>query len=136
MNQINVHSIIAYKKISILGFKLGMMRYLLLLIIPVFGLAQKGNVFSNTADKAKIELAKQKMYSGQYLSAINSLKEIAKSSPNDPNVHHYIGASYFALNRNEDAKEYLNKAISLNPDKGASHFILGRIYQSEEEYDK
>jgi Tol biopolymer transport system component len=93
------------------------------------------NVFTSTADKAKIEIAKQKIYGGQYLGAINSFKDIAKTSPNDANVYYYLGYSYFMLNQLSNAKEQLNKSISLNANKAATHFILGEIFQKEEKYD-
>ena len=70
------------------------------------------NVFTNTADKAKIELAKQKMYAGQYLSAVNSLEEISKTSPNDANLYYYMGNCNFMLSKYDKAKENLNKSIS------------------------
>ena len=106
------------------------------LVLTGYAIAQKGNVFSNTADKAKIELAKQKIFSGQYLSAINSLQDISKSSPNDPNVYYYMGYSYFMLGQNDKSKQNLQKSIELSPNKASSHFILGRIYQQEENFDE
>lgn len=106
-----------------------------LVLFSSFVFAQKTNVFTNTADKAKIELAKQKIYAGQYGAAINTLKEVAKTSADDANVYYYMGYSYFMLNQTDNAKEQLNKSIQLVPNKASSHFILGRIYQREEKYD-
>lgn len=105
-----------------------------LVLISSFAFGQ--NVFTNAADKAKIELAKQKIYAQQYLGAINSFKEISKTSPNDANVYYYMGYSYFMLNQLDNAKEQLNKSISLNPAKAASHFVLGKVLQKEEKYDE
>jgi len=98
--------------------------------------AQKTNVFSNTTDKAKIELAKQKMYAGQYISALNSFKELTKTSPNDANVYYYLGYCHLMLGQGDNAAESLKKSIELNPNKGASHFLLGRIFQQEAKYDE
>ncbi|MDZ4664126.1 MAG: carboxypeptidase regulatory-like domain-containing protein [Bacteroidota bacterium] len=94
------------------------------------------NVFTNTADKAKIELAKQKMYAGQYLRAVNSLEEISKTSPNDANLFYYMGNCNYMLSKYDKAKENLNKSIGLNPNKAASHFVLGKILQGEEKFDE
>lgn len=110
-------------------------RILLLLFVSSMMFGQKNNLFTNTADKAKVELAKQKIYAGQYLGAINSLKEISKTSPNDANVFYYIGYSYFMINQLNNAKEQFNKSISLNPNKAITHFMLGKIYQAEEKFD-
>ncbi len=107
---------------------------LILSSICTFAFGQ--NVFTNTADKAKIELAKQKMYGGQYLAAVNSLEEITKTSPNDANVYYYMANCNHMLNKIDKAKENLAKSISLNPKKAASHFLLGKILQKEEKYDE
>ena len=108
--------------------------FLLLLSSVMFG--QKSNVFTNTADKAKIELAKQKIYAGQYLGAINSLKEISKTSPNDANVFYYMGYSFFMLNQLDNAKEQLTKSIAITATKANAHFMLGKILQAESKYDE
>lgn len=107
-----------------------------LVLLCSFAFAQKTNVFTNTADKAKIELAKQKIYAGQYVGAINSFKEIIKTTANDANVYYHMGYCYFMLGQLDNAKEQLNKSIQLNPNKGAPHFVLGKIYQREEKYDE
>jgi Tol biopolymer transport system component len=105
-------------------------------IMTSIAFGQKGNVFSNSADKAKIEIAKQKIFGGQYLSAIKSLQDLAKSSPNDANVYYYLGYSYFMLSQNDKATEHLQKSVELNPNKASSHFVLGRIYQQNEKFDE
>ncbi len=110
--------------------------FILFILISTISLAQKGNMFTNTADKAKIELAKQKVYAGQFVAAYNSFKEISKTSPNDPNVFYYMGYCSFMLGKIDKAKEELNKSIELNPNKGATHFILGKIYQKEDNFDE
>jgi Tol biopolymer transport system component len=107
---------------------------LILTTIGTFAFGQ--NVFTNTADKAKIELAKQKMYGGKYLEAANSFEEITKTSPNDANVYYYMGNCNYMLNKVDKAKENLTKSVSLNPNKAASHFMLGKILQNEGKYDE
>ena len=109
---------------------------LILTCIGTFAFAQKTNMFTNTADKAKIQLAKQKMYGGQYLAAVNSFEEITKTSPNDANVYYYIGNCYYMLGKYTESKDNLTKSIGLNANKAAAHFMLGRILQREEKYDE
>src|ERR1041385_2954164 len=71
----------------------------ILILTSIGSFAFGQNVFTNTADKAKIELAKQKMYGGKYVEAANSFEEIAKTSPNDANVYYYMGNCNFMLNK-------------------------------------
>lgn len=114
-----------------------MLRILFVLcLFAGMAVAQKGNVFTGTADKAKLELVKQKIYAGQYISAIKSLDDLLKNSPNDANVHYYAGYSHFMLGKIEKAKEHFNKSIELNPAKANSYFMLGRIHQIDEKFDE
>jgi tetratricopeptide (TPR) repeat protein len=98
---------------------------------------KKGSVFKNAEDLAKIGLAKQKMFAGQYLSALNTYREVEKNDPNNASVLHYIGYCYSKINQRDKAKEYFLKAIATNKDvKPESHVELGKIYQLEENFDK
>ena len=95
------------------------------------------SVFKDAGDIAKMGLAKQKMYAGQYLGAINSYREIEQHDPANASVLHYIGYCYFKIGKNDKAKEYFLKAIATNNNvKPESHVELGKIYQIEENFDK
>ncbi|WP_317896662.1 carboxypeptidase regulatory-like domain-containing protein [Aurantibacillus circumpalustris] len=97
---------------------------------------KKGNVFSNTADEAKLFSAKQKMLSGDYLSALNTFREVEKNNQTDASVKYYVGVCYFNLGKIDNAKNSFIKAIEINVDvKPETHFYLGRTYQIEDEVD-
>lgn len=112
----------------------------LLLLISVYTFGQKetkGNVFASAADDAKIFSAKQKLLAGQYVAALNSFREVEKSNPTDPVIKYYIGESYFNLGQIQNAKTSLLKALEAPRGvKPETHFLLGRIYQSEDSIDK
>jgi tetratricopeptide (TPR) repeat protein len=101
---------------------------------------KKGNVFTNTGDVAKMALAKQKLYAGDHVAALNSFREVEKNNPSDPVVLYYVGLCYYNLGQVDKAKESLTKAttVALNPKnvKPETHFLLGKIYQKEENFDK
>ncbi len=98
---------------------------------------KKGNVFTDAGLTAKMVVAKQKLLGGQYVSALNSFREIEKNHPDNASVLHYVGQCYFVLKQNDKAKEYLQKAIDTKKDvKPESHLTMGKIYQMEENYDK
>jgi Tfp pilus assembly protein PilF len=111
-----------------------------LLLISSFCIAQKdkkSNVFSNAGDAAKMVLAKQKLYGGQYISALNQYREIEKNNPNNATVKYYVGLCYFNLQQNANAKEALLKSVELNStEKPEAHLVLGKIYQAEDNPDK
>lgn len=113
---------------------------LIFLCFSIFAFAQndkKGNVFSSAADDAKIFSAKQKMLAGDNLGALNSFREIEKESPNNAVVKYYIGACYYSLGQVQSAKASLLKALEITPKvKPETHFLLGKIYQSEDNVDQ
>lgn len=98
---------------------------------------KKGNVFSNTGDAAKMALAKQKLYAGENVLALNSFREVEKNNPNDPVVLYYVGLCYMNLSQPDKAKESLLRAAAAPKNiKPETYFLLGKIYQKEENFDK
>ncbi|MGZ3921084.1 MAG: hypothetical protein ACXVC7_12360, partial [Bacteroidia bacterium] len=89
-----------------------------------------GGVFKDAGDAAKLVLAKQKLYAGQYVSALNMYREIEKNEPNNGTVLYYIGYCNYALKDLPKAKD------SKDNFKVETNLMLGKIYQAEEEFDK
>ncbi|HWY36331.1 MAG TPA: tetratricopeptide repeat protein, partial [Nitrosopumilaceae archaeon] len=48
-------------------------------------------------DKVKIELAKQKLYGGQYKSALNIFKEVLNTNPTDGITLYYTAECHYKL---------------------------------------
>lgn len=98
---------------------------------------KKGNVFKDAGDAAKMGLAKQKLYAGQYVSAINLYREVEKNEPNNGTVLYYLGYCYYGLKDTDKAKEYFLKAKEAKENfKVETHLMLGKILQAEENNDK
>jgi Tol biopolymer transport system component len=98
---------------------------------------KKTNVFTDAGDAAKMVIAKQKMYAGDFVGALNTYREVEKNNPKDPAVLHYVGFCYFNLKQMDKAKEHLLKSIEINPTaKPENHLVLGKIAQSESNFDK
>ncbi len=114
--------------------------YLLLLFISTISFAQedkKGNIFTDAGDAAKMVIAKQKLYGGQLVAALNTFRDIEKRNPNNSAVKHYIGHCYFYLIQFDKAKESLLKATEINKNvKPETHLLLGKIYLREDNVDK
>lgn len=82
----------------------------------------------DAADQVKMVLAKQKLYAGQYIGALNIYKEVLQKNPDDATVLHYVGLCNYSLNRFTEAEESLKKAIATNKDvMPESYLILGKI---------
>lgn len=111
-----------------------------LLLISFFAFSQKekkGNVFSNAGDAAKLFSAKQKLFAGQFVSALGSFREVEKDNPKNSGVKYYIGLCYFNLKQIPNAKEILLKALEINVEvKPETHLLMGKVYQAEENFDK
>ncbi len=111
-----------------------------LLFLSLFGWAQKekkDNVFNNAGDAAKMFSAKQKLYSGDYVTALNAFKEVEKNNPKDAAVKYYVGLCQFNLKQISNAKETLTKAVEINTGLvPETHLLLGRVYQMEDNFDK
>lgn len=98
---------------------------------------KSGNLFKDAGDAAKMGLAKQKLYAGQYVNALNLYKEIEKNEPENGTVIYYIGYCNFGLKDLAKAKESFLKAKDAKSNfKPETDLMLGKIYQSEENFDK
>lgn len=88
-------------------------------------------------DQVKMVLAKQKLYAGQFISALNLYKEVLIKNPDDASILYYIGYCNFELKKYDLALENLNKALATNKDiKPETHLVLGKIYLIDEKIDE
>lgn len=113
----------------------------LFLLLPFLNSAQdkdkSASTIVNPADVAKLTVAKQKMYGGQFLSALNVFKELEHSYEGNASIKYYMGFCYFNLNQYNNARNVLEKALTLkDKPKPETHLLLGKIYHLEGEVDK
>lgn len=91
----------------------------------------------DAGDQVKMVLAKQKLYAGQFIGALNIYKEVLAKNPNDASVLHYVGFCNYQLKKYDLAEEHLKKAIAsgkdINPE---SYLILGKIHLSDGKIDE
>lgn len=64
---------------------------------------------------------------GKYDQAIQSLNRIAADEPNDPNVQYGLGQAYRGKGDVNRARQYLNKAIALDPNNGLYRSTLSDL---------
>ncbi len=114
------------------------LKYALLLLLPFGVMAQKNNFFTNTADVAKLQIAKQTMYAGQYIKALASFNELSQSHPKASHIMYYQANCHYALKQIDKAKEKLLKAKELPAEDiyPLCYLLLGKIYQNEVAFDE
>jgi hypothetical protein len=90
----------------------------------------------DAGDQVKMVLAKQKLYAGQFIGALNIYKEVLQKNPDDAGVLYYVGYCQYELKKHDLALESLKKAVATNKDvKPETHLVLGKIYLSDEKID-
>lgn len=88
-------------------------------------------------DQVKMVMAKQKLFAGQFIGALNIYKEVLQNNPNDASVLYYVGYCNYELKKYTEAKEKLEKAVSTNKDiKPETYLLLGKLYLMEEKIDQ
>lgn len=116
-----------------------MKRFLCVLIISGFSISllasPDGEELSIKA-KAKVEVAKQKMYNGQYREALALFKDVLNESPNNSHVLYYAADCSNKLGDTKAAQEYLEKGKTAPAPKVETYYLLGTIYQAQGETDK
>ena len=86
----------------------------------------------DAGDQVKMVMAKQKLYAGQWIGALNLYKEVLQKNPTDGTVLYYVGKCQFELKKMDEATETLKKAIATGNDtKSESHLLLGKIYLAD-----
>lgn len=95
------------------------------------------NVFEKGEDIAKMTLAQQAFYGGEYAKAIGIYKDVLAGKPNDALIIGHIGECHFAANQMTDAQENLEKAKSIDEKAFESTaLLLGQIYHKEGKLDE
>ncbi|MDR1037078.1 MAG: tetratricopeptide repeat protein [Deltaproteobacteria bacterium] len=73
---------------------------------------------------------------GDFAKALQSLQEADRLSPNNPDVKHHLGRTYYQLNNTERAIALYEEALALDSSKTDVHNNLGLAYMSLKDYDK
>jgi type IV pilus assembly protein PilF len=89
---------------------------------------QQGELFLNKG----ISLIEMK----QFNNATKELIQAEKYSPNNPNVHYFLGIAYDGKGMRNKAIEEFKKAISLREDYSEAHNYLGVLYLDIESWDE
>lgn len=86
--------------------------------------------------KAKLELAKQKMYGGKMIQALVMFKEIVNENPKSGTALYFAADCSYKLGQVDDAFKFLEAGkASLDP-KPQNFYLLGTIYLNNDKVDE
>ena len=114
------------------GWKLLLVIICILLVNACGGLAQKKK--EQAADHMNLGIAN--IESGNYPVALKELLEAEKLTPDNPNLHYYLGIAYVCNQLPEKAIVEFNTAVLLKPDYSEAYNYLGTTYMSQQNFDK
>ncbi|HLK66190.1 MAG TPA: tetratricopeptide repeat protein [Bryobacteraceae bacterium] len=72
---------------------------------------------------------------GKFADAQAELTKVMDQSPDDAQVHRYLGLALVEMHKPSDAEPHLNRANDLDPSDD-SKLALARLYVEEKQYDK
>ena len=94
------------------------------------------NVFEKGEDIAKMTLAQQSFYGGEYQKALGIYKDVLAGKPGDANVIGHIGECYYAMGQLTEAQENLEKAKSIDEKAfEPTSLLLGKMYHTDGKLD-
>ena len=73
---------------------------------------------------------------GELQKAIEEYKQALEYATDKALIYIKIGRNYLKLNKIDEAKSYINKAIKLRPEDIETHSLLALLYTKESEYGK
>jgi Flp pilus assembly protein TadD len=74
-----------------------------------------------------LELAVKELKAGKYEEARAEFEKLYAISPGNPSVNFWLGLSLLALNKLDDASNYLNRSNSLSPHHARTLAVLGLL---------
>jgi tetratricopeptide (TPR) repeat protein len=89
--------------------------------------AIKGTEFSRAMDAYKAK---------NFEAAVDGFRKAAKADPKNPAAHYFLGKSFVAQEKEDEAILAFKEAIQLKPDHAEANFSLGGVHYGREEYEK
>ncbi|MDR3155140.1 MAG: tetratricopeptide repeat protein [Deltaproteobacteria bacterium] len=86
--------------------------------------------------QAIIDIGLVAIRTGDYARALQSLQEAERLAPQNADVKHHLGRTYYHIGDPQQAVDYYNQALAIDPSKTDVHNNLGIVYLDLKEYDK
>jgi len=108
--------------------------FLVLMLLSVFPLIGKAQFKDLTKSQKKIFLEAESLFQyGDYLGAIKGYQDLIEAEKDFPEVHYYLGAAYFKLDRVDEARPHLSRGVAFNPD---AQYYLAEVQLYNEELNE
>jgi hypothetical protein len=89
----------------------------------------EGGLFSSAANRARLVAAKHEFNVSNMRGALTLYREILASEPENSTALYWTARCHYHLKRYDLAKEYLERAVALNPNvQGDINLFFGKIY--------
>lgn len=96
-----------------------------------FALLEKNKAFPEYNQEVTKSLAYLYINSGQFKKLLNCTNDLLDWFPENENYNYFNGVALENLNNTEEAKQYYEKALKLNPDHSGANMSLGLILYNE-----
>lgn len=116
--------------------KMGRYFLVFLFLFNFLNVSRAGDDDLSIKNRAKSELAKQKMFGGQYRSALKMFSEILKEHPGNSTILYYSADCHYYLGESDQALQFLEKAKASSKPFPDVFLLLGKIYQAAGETEK
>jgi tetratricopeptide (TPR) repeat protein len=73
--------------------------------------------------------ARDAYYQKKWQDTIDAYRKTLELDPDSPEAYSAMGEAFYSLNRSDESKENLEKAIGLDSENGLAHALLGKLYQ-------
>jgi tetratricopeptide (TPR) repeat protein len=96
----------------------------------------EGGLFSSATNRARLVAAKHEFNVSNMRGALTLYREILASEPENSTALYWTARCHYHLKRYDLAKEYLERAVALNPNvQGDINLFFGKIYHRLAELD-
>jgi Flp pilus assembly protein TadD len=113
-------------------------------IILMMLLTCVGSVFANVsgpkadavADNADFVAGHKAVLAKDWPSAVKALNRAVKKSPENADIHNYLGYAYRNLGEMDLSFSHYNQALKINPNHRQAHEYIGEAYLKVDKLDK
>ena len=106
------------------------------LLAPVAAIAADTEETPASAAAGDLESARALVDAQKYDEALPALRQLDQQSPNNPDILNLIGFSLRKSGKPEEAFDYYNRALALNPHHRGANEYLGELYLETKQPEK
>jgi predicted Zn-dependent protease len=106
------------------------------LLSPAAAIAADTEETPASAAAGDLDSARTLVDAQKYQEALPALRQLDQQSPNNPDILNLIGFSLRKTGKTEEAFDYYNRALALNPHHRGANEYLGELYLETRQPEK